>query len=111
LTVHGRLELLAAIPSPGSSSVSIGPLELRAYGLAIAIGVIAAVAVARRRWAARGGDADDVSRLATWSVVAGLLGARAYHVLTDYHRFRGLRRQLDEAGGVPVCWASAVRCG
>ena len=32
--------LLASLPSPGSSSISIGPLELRAYGLMIAIGVI-----------------------------------------------------------------------
>ena len=24
-----------------------------------------------------------------WSVLAGLLGARVYHVLTDYHRFQG----------------------
>jgi prolipoprotein diacylglyceryl transferase len=81
--------LLGAIPSPSSSSIHIGPLELRAYGLAIGIGVIVAMAVARRRWAARGGDPDDVSRLATWAVVAGLVGARAYHVLTDYHRFQG----------------------
>src|SRR5699024_4449744 len=50
---------------------------------------IVAVTVAQRRWVARGGDSLDVSRLATWSVVAGLVGARAYHVLTDYHRFQG----------------------
>ena len=81
--------LLGSIPSPGSSSISIGPLELRAYGLAIAVGVIVAVTMAQRRWAARGGDPADVSSLATWSVIAGLVGARAYHVLTDYHRFQG----------------------
>lgn len=81
--------LLASIPSPGSNSINLGPLEVRAYGLAIAVGVIVAVTVAQHRWAARGGDPADVSRLATWSVVAGLVGARAYHVLTDYHRFQG----------------------
>jgi prolipoprotein diacylglyceryl transferase len=80
---------LGSIPSPSGNSIHIGPLELRAYGLAIAVGVIVAVTVAQRRWAARGGDPADVSRLATWSVVAGLIGARAYHVLTDYHRFQG----------------------
>ena len=83
------LALLGSIPSPGSNSINIGPLELRAYGLSIAIGVIVAVAVAQRRWVARGGDPADVSRLATWSVVGGLVGARAYHVITDYHRFQG----------------------
>ena len=87
------LTRLGAIPSPSSNSINLGPLELRAYGLAIAVGVIVAVTVAQRRWAARGGDPTDVSRLATWSVVGGLVGARAYHVITDYHRFQG--RWLD----------------
>jgi prolipoprotein diacylglyceryl transferase len=87
------LALLGSIPSPSGNSIKVGPLELRAYGLSIAVGVVVAVTVAQRRWAARGGDPADVSRLATWSVVAGLVGARAYHVITDYHRFQG--RWLD----------------
>ncbi len=81
--------LVGAIPSPPENAIGIGPLQLRAYGLAIAVGVLVAVWVARRRWAARGGDPADISYLATWSVIAGLVGARAYHVLTDYHRFQG----------------------
>ena len=81
--------LVGAIPSPPENAIGIGPLQLRAYGLAIAVGVLVAVWVARRRWAARGGDRADISYLATWSVIAGLVGARAYHVLTDYHRFQG----------------------
>jgi prolipoprotein diacylglyceryl transferase len=81
--------LFGSIPSPGGGSISLGPLELRAYGVAIAVGALVAVAVAQRRWAARGGEPADVSGLATWAVVAGLVGARAYHVLTDYHRFQG----------------------
>ena len=85
--------ILGSIPSPGSNAIDLGPVELRAYGLAIAVGVIVAVTFAQRRWAARGGDAADVSWLATWSVAAGLVGARAYHVATDYHRFQG--RWLD----------------
>jgi prolipoprotein diacylglyceryl transferase len=81
--------LLASIPSPSDNHITIGPLELRAYGLAIALGVLAAVWIARRRWAARGGDPDDISRLALWAVGAGLVGARLYHVLTDLDRFEG----------------------
>ena len=34
---------LASIPSPSSSSIQIGPIELRAYGVMIALGVVAAV--------------------------------------------------------------------
>jgi prolipoprotein diacylglyceryl transferase len=81
--------MLASIPSPSDNSINIGGLELRAYGLAIALGVIAAVWIARRRWAARGGDPDDISRIALWAVLAGLIGARLYHVLTDLDRFEG----------------------
>ncbi len=81
--------LVGAIPSPPENAIGIGPLQLRAYGLAIAVGVLVGVWVAQRRWAARGGNPADISYLATWSVIAGLIGARAYHVLTDYHRFQG----------------------
>jgi prolipoprotein diacylglyceryl transferase len=80
---------LSSIPSPPDNAIDIGPLDLRAYGLAIAVGVVAAVAIARRRWAALGGNPDDVSAVAVWAVLAGLVGARAYHVITDWHRFEG----------------------
>ena len=83
------LPVLASLPSPSSNAIHIGPLQLRAYGLAIAIGVVVAVWIAQRRRAARGGNAEDISRLAVWSVIAGLIGARLYHVMTDYQRFQG----------------------
>jgi prolipoprotein diacylglyceryl transferase len=81
--------LLGAIPSPPDSAVHIGPLQLRAYGVAIAVGVATAIVIAQRRWADRGGDPSDITRLAGWCVGAGLVGARAYHVITDYQRFEG----------------------
>jgi prolipoprotein diacylglyceryl transferase len=79
----------ASLPSPPSNAIHIGPLQLRAYGLSIALGVIAAVWIAQRRWAQRGGDPSDISRLALWSVLAGIAGARLYHVITDNQRFNG----------------------
>jgi prolipoprotein diacylglyceryl transferase len=81
--------VLASIPSPDTNALHLGPFQLRAYGLMIALGVIVAVTFAQRRWAARGGDPADVSKLATWSVIGGLIGARLYHVITDYQRFEG----------------------
>lgn len=81
--------VLAAIPSPSSNVIEIGPLTVRAYGLAIGVGVMAAVLLAQRRWEARGGDGAEVGSLAVWAVPAGLVGARLYHVLTDWHRFEG----------------------
>jgi prolipoprotein diacylglyceryl transferase len=80
---------LASLPSPSSNAIHIGALQLRAYGLSIALGVLAAVWIAQRRWSARGGDPSDISRLAVWSVAGGLVGARLYHVITDHQRFEG----------------------
>ena len=80
-------QVIASIPSPPSNGLSLGPLELRAYGVMIALGVLAAVLLSRRRWEARGGDPDQISRIALWAVPAGLIGARLYHVITDWRKF------------------------
>jgi prolipoprotein diacylglyceryl transferase len=79
--------LIASIPSPGRSSIEIGPLTLRMYGLCIALGVIAAVMIGGKRWTARGGDPATFSNLAMWAVPAGVLGARIYHVATDFQKY------------------------
>jgi len=82
--------LLGVIPSPSSGSIHLGPLRLNAYGLMIALGVIAAVRIAGRRAENKGvGTTEDISSIAMWAVPAGVLGGRAYHVLTDYERFQG----------------------
>jgi prolipoprotein diacylglyceryl transferase len=81
--------LLAALPSPPFNALHLGRFQLRLYGLMIALGVAAAVTLAGRRWERRGHDRADISALAAWAVPAGLLGARAYHVITDPELFRG----------------------
>ncbi len=79
--------LLASIPSPARGVLHLGPLPLRAYALCILGGVFAAVALAGRRWVARGGDERTIGDLAVWAVPAGLVGARLYHVVTDYQLY------------------------
>ena len=82
--------LVAAIPSPSSGSVHLGPLKLNAYGLMIALGVIVAVRIAGRRAGARGvTDVDGFAAIAMWGVPAGVIGGRAYHVITSTDSFRG----------------------
>ena len=109
------LSATASIPSPGSSSLHLGPLELRAYGLMIGLGVVVAVAIAQRRWAARGGDPNDITALAMWAVPAGLVGARLYHVVTDLSRFEGRWWHIPavwEGGlGIPGGVAAGVLAG
>ena len=80
-TVHN---VIAAIPSPSFNS--IGPFTI--YGLLIALGVFAAVSLGTKRWVARGGTEDDVTAIALWAVPAGVVGARLYHVVTDFQLFR-----------------------
>jgi len=80
--------IIEAIPSPSSGSLSLGPLRLNAYGLMIAIGVLVAVRIAGKRAESRGiATMEDFSSIATWAVPAGIVGARAYHVVTDAQRF------------------------
>lgn len=53
----------------------------------IALGVVAAVAIASKRLERRGGDPSLISTIAIWAVPGGLVGARLYHVITDWYRF------------------------
>jgi len=81
------LPVVSSIPSPSSNAIEIFGVPLRMYGLMIALGVLAAVWLSRRRWAERGGDPEDISTLALWAVPAGLVGARLYHVITDWKKY------------------------
>ncbi len=92
---------LAAIPSPSSNQLDIGPISLNYYGLCIGVGVVAAVVIGQRRWQARGGNPDDIGYIATWAVPAGLVGARLYHVITDWRPI-GVWLKVWEGGlGIP----------
>lgn len=79
--------MLASIPSPSDGVLDLGPLHLRVYGLLLALGVVVAVKLTMVRWAERGGNPDDILEGSVVVVIAGVIGARAYHVITDYQRF------------------------
>jgi prolipoprotein diacylglyceryl transferase len=76
--------LLASIPSPSDGAFEIGPLTIHMYGLTLLVAILACTWLTAVRWRAVGGDADLVLRVAVWSVAAGVIGARAYHVLTSW---------------------------
>ena len=81
----------------------------------IALGVIAAVYWAERRWVARGGQRGDISAIALWAVPAGVIGARLYHVVTDYELYtHDAWRALaiwDGGLGIPGGMAAGVVAG
>jgi prolipoprotein diacylglyceryl transferase len=94
---------LASIPSPSSGALEIGPLSIHAYGLMIAIGVIAAVWLLGRRLETRGeGTREDASSMAVWAVTAGVIGARLYHVATDWDSFK------NDLGRIPKIWEGGL---
>jgi prolipoprotein diacylglyceryl transferase len=59
-------------------------LTIRYYGLAIAIGMLVAITIARRRYARLGGDPDLADVTGIVAVVAGVVGARVGHVITNF---------------------------
>ena len=82
--------MFASLPSPSAGSLEIGPLRFNAYGLMIALGVVAAVWLFKKRLAQRQiGKPEDASSIAMIAVPIGIVGARAYHVITDWERFNG----------------------
>lgn len=108
--------MFSSIPSPSSGSLDLGPLTLRGYGLMIALGVLAAVWLTAKRFVDRSLSADHAAGIAMWSVPAGIIGARFYHVITDWGRFSGnwgeafkiWKGGLGILGGVIVGYLAAM---
>jgi prolipoprotein diacylglyceryl transferase len=95
--------MFAEIPSPSFNSIEIGPFSLNLYGLMIALGVVAAVWLFGRRLEERQvGTRDDASSIAIWAVLAGVIGARLYHVATDWDLF------ADDLGRIPQIWKGGL---
>ena len=109
---QSRAVTLMSIPSPGSDSLDIGSLELRAYGLMIALGVLAAAWLFHRRFIQRGHSPELASSITVWAVIAGLIGSRIYHVVTDWKTYQGNwgeAWQIWEGGlGIPGAVAAAA---
>lgn len=78
------MTLLGFIPSPAKGILHLGPVPLHAYGLCLAVGVLVAASVAERRWEARGGKPGTIGEIGLVVVVAGVVGARVYHLFTGY---------------------------
>jgi prolipoprotein diacylglyceryl transferase len=107
------MTVLAAIPSPTQGVWELGPLPLRAYALCIVAGIVAAVWLTEKRWAARGGAPGDVLDIAVWAVPFGILGGRLYHVISSPRPYFGeggdpLRAFAIWEGGLGIWGAIAL---
>ncbi|QMV86410.1 prolipoprotein diacylglyceryl transferase [Corynebacterium hindlerae] len=78
---------LAYIPSPPQGVWYLAGIPIRAYALCIVAGILVAVWLTKRRYVARGGNADVVMDAALVAVPAGIVGGRLYHVITDNDQY------------------------
>ena len=76
--------MIASIPSPDRATIDLGPVTVHMYGLTLLVAIAACVVLTGIRYTRRGGDWDLVLRVAVWGVAFGIVGARAYHVLTSW---------------------------
>jgi prolipoprotein diacylglyceryl transferase len=75
----------AFLPTPSFDGIHLGPFFVHMYGLLYVVAVVAAVAITRRRWRARGGSVALVDEVALWGFPAGLIGGRLYHLATSWN--------------------------
>ena len=102
-----------SIPSPSQGVWHLGPVPIRAYALAILVGIVLAVVITERRWVARGGPPGAAADIAGWAVPFGIVGARLYHVISSPQAYFGEGgRPLDALkiweGGLGIWGAVAL---
>lgn len=111
--MHPRLLTLPAFEVFGRS---VGPLTLHSYGVLLALAFVAGLYVAARQSRRAGLDADKVTDLAVYVLIAGLLGAKLALLIVEWNYYsRNLSElfSLLQSGGVfyggliaafPVAW-------
>ena len=68
--------MLAAIPYTTFPDIELGPLTLRTFGLMVALGVLLGSWIAAAYAERFGISRDETYRVATWMVLAGIIGSR-----------------------------------
>jgi phosphatidylglycerol:prolipoprotein diacylglycerol transferase len=81
---------------PIPTSFHVGPLVLHTYGLGLAIAFYVAWRYLVARARARGYGTDWLVTLGIWVVVSALLGARLFHVLTNWSSYSSDPLQILE---------------
>nr|WP_218843933.1 prolipoprotein diacylglyceryl transferase [Naumannella cuiyingiana] len=100
------------MPSPPTGVWYLGPVPIRAYALFILAGIAVAAWLSIRRWKARGGNPETLETVLLWALPFGIVGARLYHVITDYQLYFGPGRDPIRAlyiweGGLGIWGAVA----
>ena len=101
------------IPTPTRSTLELGPLTIHFYALTILLGIIIAMVVGRSRYRSLGGDPEELTDIAFWTIPAGIIGGRIYHVITSPDAYFGSHGRPIDAfkiwqGGMGIWGAIAL---
>jgi phosphatidylglycerol:prolipoprotein diacylglycerol transferase len=90
---------------------SIGPFAVYAYGLMLALAVIAASYLAARQGVRQGLSKDVIYDLAFWVVLWGILGARVFYIFLNIEYFwqNPLEIMMLQKGG--LAWQGSLVAG
>lgn len=94
--------MLAAIPYTTFPTIELGPLNLRTFGLMVAVGVLLGAWVAAVYGERFGVPRDETYRVGTWMVLAGIIGSRLTWVVTHTD-------QIDSPGDVIAIWEGGIQ--
>ncbi|MER2088941.1 MAG: prolipoprotein diacylglyceryl transferase [Sporosarcina sp.] len=94
------LELLAINPI----AFSLGPFEVRWYGILIAFGIILAFFVVQKEMVKRGMHPDFLTDLLIWAVPIAIISARIYYVIFSWDYYKNHPGQIIQIweGGIAI---------
>jgi phosphatidylglycerol:prolipoprotein diacylglycerol transferase len=87
----------------------LGAFEFRWYSLAIILAIIAAMLITARQAKEKGIATEEIYSLAIWVVIAGIVGARLFHVIDrfSYYAANPLQILQFQQGGLAIWGALA----
>ena len=91
-------ELLAINPI----AFSLGPFEVRWYGILIALGIVLAFIVVQKEMVKRGMHPDFLTDLLIWAVPISIISARIYYVIFSWDYYK------DHPGQIIQIWEGGI---
>jgi phosphatidylglycerol:prolipoprotein diacylglycerol transferase len=73
--------------SPTPILISFGPLRVYWYGLFVVLGILAALTVSLKLAKKFGLSPNKIFDLSFWMIIAGIIGARVYHVIVNWNYY------------------------